>query len=79
MVMKNIKFEIGPEENLDNHDDTWVIIPPSFGCKSKCSSTNPEIHLDTCEFATKCNSCGRNLSLPEYITKYYPNCCTPKH
>lgn len=74
----NITWEIGEEEDLSNNDiDEWVVLPSL--CKRRCSKANPDIHMNACENAIKCRSCGRNQSLPAFITKQYPKCCSVYH
>lgn len=51
--------------------EDWVIVP--LNCKRGCSKVNTDLHVNGCTHAIKCKSCGKNLSLPSFLTKnYYP-------
>lgn len=75
---KSIVITFGEEEVLETSNGTtaddveeWVIIP--LNCKRGCSKVNTDIHVNGCTHAIKCKSCGKNLSLPSFLTKnYYP-------
>ena len=75
---KSIIITFGEEEVLETRngatvDDVgeWVIVP--LNCKRGCSKVNTDIHVNGCTHAIKCKSCGKNLSLPSFLTKnYYP-------
>ena len=75
---KSIVITFGEEEVLEPSNGTtaddveeWVIIP--LNCKRGCSKVNTDIHVNGCTHAIKCKSCGKNLSLPSFLTKnYYP-------
>lgn len=75
---KSIIITFGEEEVLESRNGTteddveeWVIIP--LNCKRGCSKVNTDLHVNGCTHAIKCKSCGKNLSLPSFLTKnYYP-------